>query len=155
MKKLYWNKDMSVGLEELDNDHQGLISIINRLADGAERGAAREELHRCLMALLRYTQFHFAREEAVMAACGVKELPEHKEEHIAFAEKIKKITDSFDDLSQDSALQVNQELLNYLTSWLRHHIMVIDMAYRPLVENQAEAHQAAQNFQASHLWLHS
>ncbi|MEM7223865.1 MAG: bacteriohemerythrin [Pseudomonadota bacterium] len=152
MTFMTWTEDMSVGLNELDEDHRALIRIINQLAENADDGADGKILRQCLFALTRYAEYHFGREEAVMAACGYPELVDHKEEHKDFTANIHKIAKSFSEISPDAVPTVNQELLDYLKEWLMHHIMIIDRSYQPFVVDKPAARSAARSFKATHVW---
>lgn len=152
MAVMQWNPKMSVGLDELDDDHKQLISIINRLGEdyrAEDRHAAVQQL---LRALQRYTEYHFAREEKVMLACGYPELEEHQGEHRGFIDKIKEMTQRFDSDPEAAAESVNEQLLSFLKGWLNHHIMIEDKAYFAHVANNPAAKQAAQSFQATQIW---
>ena len=152
MPLMQWTPAMSVGLDELDNDHKVLIKVINDLDANAGNESRRDVVRQCLIALRRYAEFHFAREEKVMSACSYPNLDIHKGEHRDFVKRIQDVTARFDDGSEDAAGIVNRELLDYLKDWLNHHILIEDMAYRPHVERSAEAKQAAKSFKAAEVW---
>ena len=152
MSPIQWTPAMSVGLRELDDDHKLLIDVINRLEASTENGGKREVARNCLMSLRRYAEFHFAREEKVMTACEFPGIGVQKQEHRDFIERIREVTGRFDADPEDSARVVNTELLDYLKNWLSHHILIEDMAYRPFVERNAIAKQAAKSFKASEIW---
>ncbi len=63
MAMMRWNEKMSVGVIELDADHKELIKVINQLGVNAEDEARRNAIRQSLFALLRYAEYHFAREE--------------------------------------------------------------------------------------------
>ena len=138
-----WTAQMSVGVPELDADHRQLIEIIN----GLERptGGSPEFVRQALVALGRYAEFHFAREERVMASCGYEALAAHQQEHRGFADRIHSYT-------EDEGERSRVELTDYLNEWLRHHILIVDMAYRPLVEANQKAREVAKEFRASEVW---
>jgi len=159
MAFMQWSPDMSVGLSELDEDHRFLIKIINDLSDAAameKKTQKREVLRQSLRGLQRYAEFHFAREEAVMRACGYDSLARHQAEHRRFTDKMAAISQRFDDAKVDSGggalAQVDAELLVYLKDWLTHHIMVVDMGYKPLLRDNEKAAAAARDFKASETW---
>lgn len=152
MAYMEWTKAMSVGLPELDGDHKTLVRVINQLAENAGQEGRSGELRQCIFALMRYAEFHFAREEQVMKACGFPELPEHKLEHDDFTAQIQSLAERFEADAEAVAGEVNDQLLEYLKNWLMHHIMIVDMAYRPFIEGKAEARDAAQQFRAAELW---
>ena len=157
MPLMEWTPAMSVGVEQLDRDHQRLIDIINRLAENSETGAAAEEsnedqVRQCLYALMRYAESHFAREETVLKACGFPGMEHHLGEHEDFVKRIQKLTESFDDAPQKQSSLINKTLLQFLKDWLNHHILIEDMAYRPLAEDNPEALKAAKNFKPTEVW---
>ncbi len=63
MALMQWSEKMSVGVIELDADHKELIKVINRLGAIAEDQARQNAIRQSLFALLRYAEYHFAREE--------------------------------------------------------------------------------------------
>jgi len=155
MAFMQWSPNMSVGLSELDEDHRYLIKIINDLADaiGAASGKVRSDvLRQSLRGLQRYAEFHFAREEGVMRACGYAPLGRHQEEHRDFTEKMTALSKSFDDDDGAAPAEINEELLDYLKDWLTHHILIVDMSYKPLVQDNEKAQAAARQFKASETW---
>ncbi len=60
---MQWDEEMSVGVIELDADHKELIKVINQLGANAEDQARQNAIRQSLFALLRYAEYHFAREE--------------------------------------------------------------------------------------------
>ena len=152
MSLMQWTPAMSVGMDELDNDHKVLIKVINDLADNADNESRRDVVRQCLVSLRRYAEFHFAREEKAMSACGYPQLEIHKGEHRDFVKRIQDVTARFDAGPEDAAGIVNNELLEFLKGWLNHHILIEDMADRPLMEHSAEAKHAATTFKAAEVW---
>ena len=147
-----WTSVMSVGVPELDEDHRVLIRIINQLADSDAGENHVGILRQCLYSLLRYAEFHFAREEKVMSACAFPGLVHHKEEHKAFTDHMRRLAEALDDDDLPAAEIVNKDLLTYLKDWLNHHILIEDMSYRRLAETHASAREAARTFRASEIW---
>jgi hemerythrin len=147
-----WTSAMSVGLPELDEDHRVLIRIINQLAESATDDDHVGVLRQCLYSLLRYAEFHFAREEKVMTACDFPALTHHKQEHRAFTDHMQALAKALEEDEPPTAEIVNQDLLDYLKDWLNHHILIEDMSYRRLVERNASARDAARSFRASEIW---
>ncbi len=152
MAIMQWNRKMSVGLDELDNDHKELIRIINQLGADYQDQDRRAAIRQSLVALRRYAEFHFAREEKVMLACAYPDMEEHRGQHRDFVLRIQELTRSFDDDPERMAEIVNEDLLNFLQDWLNHHIMIEDKAYGPHIENNPAAKAAAKSFQGTQLW---
>ncbi len=152
MAVMHWDPKMSVGLDVLDDDHKQLISIINRLGEDYQDEARHAAVQQLLRALQRYAEYHFAREEKVMLACGYPEIEEHQDEHRGFIAKIRELTRRFESNPETSADIVNEQLLSFLKGWLNHHIMIEDKAYFSHVANNPAAKQAAKSFQATQIW---
>ena len=152
MSLMTWTSAMSVGVPELDEDHRVLFRIINQLAESKENDDHVGILRQSLYSLLRYAEFHFAREEKVLAACEFPAMTHHKQEHRAFTNHMRKLAEALDDEELPAAEIVNQELLDYLKDWLNHHILIEDMSYRKLAESNSSAREAARSFRASEIW---
>lgn len=148
MPLIRWTTNMSVGLTELDDDHRTLIKIINHLNANIGEAMRPETVRQCLLALRRYAEFHFAREERVLVACNFPGIEVQKDEHRDFIARIQEVTQRFDADPEDASTVINDELLSYLREWLSHHIMIEDMAYRPYVESSLVAKDVAKRFKA-------
>ena len=155
MAFMRWTEKMSVGMAEMDADHKELIRIINQLAADADEEGRQAAVRQSLFGLLRYAEYHFAREEQVMAACQYPGIEDQKAEHRDFVARIGELNRRFDADPEDSAAVVNQALLTFLQDWLNHHILIEDMAYRSHVERNPEARKAAKSFKATEVWWSS
>lgn len=152
MGQMIWTERMRVGVDALDEDHKMLIRIINQLDAGTGSGAADNVVRQCLVALRRYAEFHFAREERVLTACDVPGMEEHKGEHKNFIAWMQGVADRFEKDPEEATVHIRDELLDYLRNWLTHHILIVDMEYRPFVEGKAKAREAAESFKAAEVW---
>jgi hemerythrin len=124
---LIWTDAMSVGIPALDSDHRCLVRIINLLHDVGPENAA-QTIETVLETLILYSRYHFTREERIMEACSFPGTRFHRAEHAGFSRFIQSLRDRcHDGLNPSTAI----ELLDYLTEWLRHHILIQDMAYKP------------------------
>jgi hemerythrin len=142
MAAIRWTEAMSVGVQRLDRDHQTLIAMINRIAEADDSEATRRRvIPEVLVTLIAYTVFHFQREEKVMEACGYPDLATHREEHWALTREVhllqRRFSERPDSISRD-------EVRDFLTGWLNHHILLHDMEYRSYCEGRPEAEKAAQ-----------
>lgn len=152
MAFMEWSERMSVGLAELDDDHKKLIAVINQLEADAGSASQLEGVRRALVTLRRYAEYHFGREQAVMAICNYPALESHIEEHHDFIEKIRGVSEAFEADPKKVAKHVNEELVEFLKTWLTHHILIEDMAYKPYVEGNTKARKAAQSFKGTAIW---
>lgn len=134
---------MSVGDPYIDDDHKGLIHLINRLYENAEIEGQFDILDDIAARLLDYTAFHFRREEQVLRACGYPALEAHKAEHDQFTADIH---ESRAALKPEHAAVTARALAEYLKAWLNDHILVRDAAYKNNIKDNDEAHRVAALF---------
>ena len=127
MKPVQWSEKFSVGVRELDQQHQQLIKLLNILI--STRGTTNthsETVSDTLLAMTRYAQTHFKAEERLMEAYGYPGLEDQKMQHRDFRKK----TVAFSTATTLGVDQIPEDLLEYLGAWLVHHILEADMAYR-------------------------
>ncbi len=124
---LQWGSRFSVGIKELDMQHQGLIRLINRLILVSETHSIHSDIIKsALEEMTAYAQVHFKAEERLMEAYDFPLMKEHKKSHLDFQVKT---MDLYEGKGQ-SAEQIAEDLSNYLGNWLTHHILQEDMAYK-------------------------
>ena len=140
MSYFQWSKEMSVGVSTLDSDHKCLIRIIDLLHDIRDQEDSHRMIETVLDTLLLYGRHHFAREERVMAACGFPGRSVHHSEHQGFAKYVQGLRKRFREAGDP---RMASELLEYLTDWLRHHILIQDMAFKPYVAGKPGAEEVA------------
>lgn len=138
-----WKSEYDTGVEEIDNQHKVLVSLINELnglvGDNFDRGAAEEIFNK----LKNYTVFHFATEEGLMAQYHYadRDLHAHLLQHRQFEEEIASVQHDFSQITIEDC----NVILSYLTNWLINHICKVDKRFsdfildKRLAENQSES----------------
>lgn len=126
---------MSVGVPALDSDHRCLVRIINLLMEVEQGADVRSTIETVLETLAMYARYHFAREERLMEACGFPASRFHCDEHEGFTRFVRQLRAR---LAGRDDPAIARELLDYLTEWLCHHILIQDMAYKPYVRRHRD-----------------
>jgi hemerythrin len=127
MEPIQWSEKFSVGVRELDQQHQQLIKVLNRLISASGTiNTHSEMISDILIQMTRYAEGHFKTEERLMEAYGYLGLEEQKKQHLEFRIK----TVEFSIATYLGVAQIPEGLVVYLTDWLTHHILEDDMAYR-------------------------
>jgi len=126
MDKIVWNKEFSVGVKELDDQHKELIKMINQLIDAKNTHVDSENISDILTEMTRYAAYHFKTEEAYMAKYDFPGYSQHKDQHSEF----KKQTCNFCLDAMQHNENVPEEILLYLRTWLTDHILNTDMQFR-------------------------
>jgi diguanylate cyclase (GGDEF)-like protein/hemerythrin-like metal-binding protein/PAS domain S-box-containing protein len=119
-----WNEQFETGLKKVDEQHQKLVQILNKLAANQANLANEEALNKIFEELIDYTDYHFKTEEGIWSQYfGDDEwFLEHEKTHNTFVQEIIKVknnpTKSFDDAIY--------ELILFLAQWLAYHILDTD-----------------------------
>ena len=125
MALITWNDSLSVNVAEIDRQHKKLIDMINELNDAMKVGKGKEVLGKIVSGLVSYTVTHFKTEERYFDQLGYPETDSHKKEHVAFVEKVTDLKNKFETRN----LLLTIEVMDFLSDWLRGHIMGTDKKY--------------------------
>jgi len=125
MAMIQWNDSFSVKVAEIDQQHKKLVAMINELHDAMKQGKGKNVLGKIINGLISYTATHFKTEEKYFDRFGYPEKDSHKKEHVAFVKKVSEFKDGF----EKGKLSLTLEVMNFLSDWLKNHIMGTDKKY--------------------------
>ncbi|WP_321366359.1 bacteriohemerythrin [uncultured Desulfuromusa sp.] len=132
MAIITWKKIYETGIVALDNEHQGLISQINKLYEAIRDKHEEEGLEATLTMLESYTVNHFQHEEKLMAEYHYPGLADHQKSH-------QELIDAVQDLKQRASSgkdELARELLKLLRVWVLEHILDVDKKYGAFLESR-------------------
>ena len=135
-----WTDEFSVGVAEIDCDHQRLLALLNDLHDAVEAGAGREALGEVLDGLILYVSYHFAHEEGLFLQTNYPGYEKHRRQHEALTDTVKEIHEDF---QSGAAETLPGEVLQFLKAWLYKHIMESDRAFGVYLNANAHANRVA------------
>lgn len=92
---LEWRLELLSGNNEIDQQHQELFEIGNRLISLSLEGANQEEIMKQLELLLNHTVSHFDCEEKILEQVGYPDLRHHAEIHKELASKVLRLKGSY------------------------------------------------------------
>ncbi len=124
-----WSQSLSVGLEYIDSQHKVLIKLINDLHKAMKAGKSTSTSGAILDQLIEYTETHFGNEERLFKKFKYPEYENHKKVHTSLVSQVKDLKDQF--MAGNGTLSV--ELMEFLQSWLKDHILKIDKKYVPFL----------------------
>jgi len=128
MKKLVeWSDELSVGIEEIDEQHKILVNLLNRLHEAIITKHEADVIKEVLNGLTQYTIIHFAVEESLMRIFDFPGYEAHKRHH---EELTKQVIDLKQKIDSGEA-EVSMDVLHFLRGWLTNHIMREDKGYSP------------------------
>lgn len=125
MAAIEWKECYSVGIPAIDDQHKTLVRLINLLEE--ESGTASVNI--VLGELDHYVREHFRDEEAMLVAAGYAAFGPHHEQHEAFKDWLLSVERVFRNGGGATA-EIAGPVNAYLKTWLIHHILVCDMAYK-------------------------
>ena len=127
MESFQWNKCFETGLQTVDQQHRGLVDLINRFgelliqADAPPSG----DIDALFDQLTAYAQYHFRHEEELMQGFGLdpRYITQHKKSHADFVRDLTLLHQRATDQQEAAGA-----LLKFLTYWLTYHILGSDQS---------------------------
>lgn len=118
-----WREEYSIGIIEIDDQHKELIKRFKLVADAVTNRQGWSELHFAILGILRYAEFHFQFEEALMRLYGFPQIESHIQEHRRILQAAEAFIDeSLRKVAPDDVAQFYQD-------WLATHIQNDDRHY--------------------------
>jgi hemerythrin len=123
-----WSEDLSIGVEQIDNQHRELFKRIGSLRWAIRNGQGRGALLETLAFLEEYVDAHFTAEEALMQQHNYPGIDEQRKEHEEFLKQLfdfrEKLTDM--EIEGEFTAFLEIEIERKLSGWLAEHIGAID-----------------------------
>jgi len=127
MISINWTKDYSVGVEEIDEQHQKIIAIINRIFKLYDEknftSAGAEEI---FQELEDYADYHFSIEEHYFGLYHYEKTEEHLAMHEQYRNKLKDLKEKYEAEKNEKILF---EINEFLQDWWIWHINNADKEY--------------------------
>lgn len=122
---MQWEKHYETNIKEIDEQHKGLVDILNQLHNSMLRGNSKIEMGEILEKLANYTVVHFKTEEVLFERHGYPETKLHKAEHKALTDRVLKLVEDH----KTGKPIFSSTLLHFLKHWLERHILGSDQKY--------------------------
>ncbi|MDR3560841.1 MAG: bacteriohemerythrin [Negativicutes bacterium] len=120
---------VTIGIPALDDQHQGLVSVVNDMYEEiAVCGTLDEErvlTGKFLETLQEYARVHFEDEEAILVKNKYPKVSRHKEQHRLFIKELQKIRDHY----ASGELALSFDVFLFSREWIANHINVSDQEY--------------------------
>jgi len=130
---LSWSNKYSVGVKTLDDQHKGLLRVLNELHAAMMKGEAQKIAGPLLDKLMAGARDHFALEERMMSEARYAGMADHRAKHQELIVKL----GNFIDRSRKGDNTMYVQLLNFLRDWLNDHMLQEDQEYAPLLKGRA------------------
>jgi len=117
---IMWTEMLSVGVEQIDNQHKTLFDRANQLFEAGQKGKSKEVIGELLQFLDQYTKTHFSDEEKYMESIKYPELDAQKRAHAAFIASLQNLKNEFEKSGGNLLVIINANKL--VVNWLTDHI---------------------------------
>jgi hemerythrin-like metal-binding protein len=132
MQTTSWKKRYSVGVEEIDRQHRGLLDIMNQITTSFKKKDDWQSSSVIIDSLIHYAYNHFSTEERYMIEAGYPEVSWHIGLHIAFMRKLFLMSEEY----KQYGLALQKEIVGYLANWYSSHVLDVDRKYMPYMEKK-------------------
>ncbi|WP_067516363.1 bacteriohemerythrin [Endozoicomonas ascidiicola] len=124
-KPLYivWTDKLCIGVNIIDEQHRGLVCIINTFYHDYEIGASISTLRATLKMLEEYAAIHFETEERILESINYPNLEEHKIKHAELLLKTQQMQNEVQ-VETDS-----WKIIPFLKRWWIEHIFEEDRQF--------------------------
>jgi len=120
-----WSDQLSVGIQEIDDQHKVLIDFLNQLHNAILHHHGADACGQIMDKLCEYTKIHFAVEESILRILDYPDYEDHKNHHENLLSQVRSLRLKM----QTEDHSISFELLHFLKKWLTIHIMEEDTAY--------------------------
>lgn len=117
-----WTADCAVGVRQIDEEHQRLFALAEKMHQAMLKGEGKAVLQDLLAGLVAYTSYHFAHEEQLMERIGYPGYRAHRAQH----EDLRSTAQTMQDRAVSGELTITIEVMQFLMEWVRQHIASSD-----------------------------
>jgi hemerythrin len=127
-----WNQSWCIGVRDVDAQHQNLVALVNKLNQAMSEGKGKNVLEEILESLVSYTKAHFRDEERLMEQSAYPDILDHKRQHVELTKKVLDFQKQF----KSGASGISIDILQFLGTWLKQHILGTDAKYVALMHSK-------------------
>jgi hemerythrin len=140
MSRINWTDEaFTVHVPIIDQQHQRLIALINRLEDLIEASEF-ERLDEVFLDLIEYTKYHFSTEEQLLKMAGYGHYDAHHASHETFVKKISELHRAYANQADEKPLTAKL-LSDTLSKWVERHILKEDKEYSAALVKAFSTHR--------------
>ena len=131
MRKIIWNNDYLIGIEEIDSQHRRIIDQINYLIDNLNNKDKASINHWIIANLDTYSKEHFTAEEYYLRKINYPKLENHRKHYQSYKKNTIQSALKAMKVHED----VPEETIQFLKTWWTDHIQKMDMEYKNFISN--------------------
>lgn len=124
-----WTEDLSVGIDEIDEQHKELIRRIGDLVDSVRQKSCKYKIGDVIKFLEDYIVVHFGEEEGLMQKYAYPEYKGHRAQHEYFMKEfaeLKKELEKLEGGKKGGSYDLSVETNRIVVDWILDHIAKVD-----------------------------
>lgn len=122
--RVQWREHLSVGVEEIDEQHRRLFAAFNDFVAACDGGKGKDEVTRLFDFLDAYVVTHFAAEERLQRRLAFPDYERHREQHQKFMHDLADMKERLS--SEGPSLPLVITTGRVMAGWLIEHISGMD-----------------------------
>lgn len=122
-----WSDSLSIGIEAIDEQHKSLIQRLNHVSAALRANQGEKEVASTLDFLIKYTDYHFRKEEEYMEKYNYPGLAEQQETHEALKVILSEMEEEF--IEDGATKTLAASIDTFLVNWLTKHIEGLDVKF--------------------------
>jgi hemerythrin len=138
---IHWNSSFLIGINDIDQHHHHLVTLLNKIYDEHKAGIPFTHLQSIIIELTDYAKYHFSYEEELMIAAAFSGFAAHKEEHDVFCARIIEFQKDF-----KLGIDVSIEIISFLNNWISFHILKTDVKLGDFIVGDKYAKASVRKF---------
>ncbi|MEK6742559.1 MAG: bacteriohemerythrin [Nitrospirota bacterium] len=122
------DQGLTIGIEEIDRQHEELLERMDHLRDAMRRGQSSDAVRNTLKFLEQYAVEHFDTEVKYMLRYNYPGILLHKAEHETFLKDLAALKEKFTTLQAqgESTTFLGVDIVRKLNDWFTDHIATVD-----------------------------
>jgi hemerythrin len=129
VQKYEWIEKCSVGVKEIDRQHQHFFEIVNEIIKmTGQKDVSAQDLLSKIIGLSDYAIYHFTTEENIFERYNYPDAGEHIGAHNIYREKMKRLVAEAGE-ERANTKKIALEAAEFAGSWLINHVMETDQKY--------------------------
>lgn len=127
-----WGDRLKIDIPLIDDQHKELVKMINELHRAMKMKMGAKEAGQILTRLADYTVYHFKNEENLFEKHQYPDRDAHKQYHDRLVGQVLEFKKEF----EEGRAALSMDLMQFLTDWLREHILKTDKLYVPFLKEK-------------------
>jgi len=126
---IQWKNEYSVGVKEIDKQHQKIIDFINEINEVVTSQGSKDKYAGIIESMAGYANYHLSVEEEYFNKFDYPKKESHMDLHNQYRAKVKNFQEKIKAETDENVAKLAYEVIDFLEDWWIGHINNIDKQY--------------------------